>query len=113
MSFSRIAASHLTPLLARILLCAILSDTLNLKSATTAKADDFAVALLTKLGEVEDEKAVSLLQSSVVTGYTSSSPHQSAAYSSSFAQLSPLLLNNNLPPRTIPPLQPQRPVSAT
>ena len=43
---------YLPKKIARILLCAILSDTLNLKSATTAKADEFAVALLAKFGEV-------------------------------------------------------------
>jgi inorganic pyrophosphatase/exopolyphosphatase len=47
---------------ARLLLCAILSDTLNLKSGTTTNADRFAVALLTSFGEVEDvdELAMSL-----------------------------------------------------
>mmetsp|Transcript_68416 Transcript_68416/g.135184 ORF Transcript_68416/g.135184 Transcript_68416/m.135184 type:complete len:647 (-) Transcript_68416:240-2180(-) len=40
--------------IARILLCAILSDTLNLRSGTTTKTDKFCVALLAKLGEVDD-----------------------------------------------------------
>eukprot|EP00746_Dinoflagellata_sp_MGD_P002119 gnl/MRDRNA2_/MRDRNA2_104078_c0_seq1.p1 gnl/MRDRNA2_/MRDRNA2_104078_c0~~gnl/MRDRNA2_/MRDRNA2_104078_c0_seq1.p1 ORF type:complete len:569 (+),score=125.11 gnl/MRDRNA2_/MRDRNA2_104078_c0_seq1:197-1708(+) len=40
--------------IARLLLCAILSDTLNLKSGTTTSADKFAVALLAAFGEVED-----------------------------------------------------------
>eukprot|EP00927_Polykrikos_kofoidii_P071471 TRINITY_DN67732_c0_g1_i1.p1 TRINITY_DN67732_c0_g1~~TRINITY_DN67732_c0_g1_i1.p1 ORF type:complete len:540 (-),score=76.82 TRINITY_DN67732_c0_g1_i1:133-1752(-) len=44
--------------IARIILCAILSDTLNLKSSTTTKADEFAVALLTRLGEVDDIDAL-------------------------------------------------------
>ena len=34
---------------ARILMCAILSDTLNLQSVTTTDADRFAVALLAKV----------------------------------------------------------------
>lgn len=40
--------------IARILLAAILSDTLNLKSVTTTTADEMMVALLTILGEVEN-----------------------------------------------------------
>jgi len=40
--------------MARLLLCAILSDTLNLKSGTTTPADRFCVALLATFGEVED-----------------------------------------------------------
>lgn len=39
---------------ARLLLCAILSDTLNLKSGTTTPADRFSVALLSAFGEVDD-----------------------------------------------------------
>jgi len=40
--------------IARLLLCAILSDTLNLKSGTTTPADRFCVALLSSFGEVDD-----------------------------------------------------------
>jgi len=40
--------------IARLLLCAVLSDTLNLKSGTTTPADRFCVALLSSFGEVED-----------------------------------------------------------
>lgn len=40
--------------IARLLLCAILSDTLNLRSGTTTPGDRFSVALLAVLGEVED-----------------------------------------------------------
>lgn len=43
---------------ARLLMCAILSDTLNLQSVTTTDADRFAVALLAKRGEVEDPDEV-------------------------------------------------------
>jgi inorganic pyrophosphatase/exopolyphosphatase len=39
---------------ARLMLCAILSDTLNLKSGTTTPADRFGVAMLAEFGEVED-----------------------------------------------------------
>lgn len=39
---------------ARILLCAILSDTLNLQSVTTTNADRFLVTVLCILGECED-----------------------------------------------------------
>lgn len=44
--------------IARILLAAILSDTLNLKSVTTTTADEMMVTLLTILGEVEDANEV-------------------------------------------------------
>jgi len=44
--------------IARILLCAILSDTLNLKSGTTTCTDEFFVAMLAKLGEVDDIQAL-------------------------------------------------------
>eukprot|EP00931_Biecheleriopsis_adriatica_P003702 TRINITY_DN105477_c0_g1_i1.p1 TRINITY_DN105477_c0_g1~~TRINITY_DN105477_c0_g1_i1.p1 ORF type:complete len:572 (-),score=113.06 TRINITY_DN105477_c0_g1_i1:57-1700(-) len=40
--------------IARLLLCAILSDTLNLRSGTTTPADRFSVALLASFGEVDD-----------------------------------------------------------
>eukprot|EP00286_Rhodomonas_abbreviata_P021844 CAMPEP_0181305884 /NCGR_PEP_ID=MMETSP1101-20121128/9983_1 /TAXON_ID=46948 /ORGANISM="Rhodomonas abbreviata, Strain Caron Lab Isolate" /LENGTH=518 /DNA_ID=CAMNT_0023411861 /DNA_START=212 /DNA_END=1768 /DNA_ORIENTATION=+ len=46
------------PEIARLLMCAILSDTLNLHSVTTTKADEFAVTLLAKIGGVEDPGAV-------------------------------------------------------
>lgn len=48
--------------IARLLLCAILSDTLNLRSGTTTPADRFSVALLSSFAEVEDldELAMSL-----------------------------------------------------
>ena len=39
---------------ALLLLCAILSDTLNLKSGTTTPADRFSVALLSAFAEVDD-----------------------------------------------------------
>lgn len=42
------------PEIARLLLCAILSDTLNLRSGTTTAADRFSVALLASFGEVQD-----------------------------------------------------------
>merc|ERR1712100_689030 len=38
----------------RILLCAILSDTLNLQSVTTTDADRFAVSLLSKIGCIDN-----------------------------------------------------------
>jgi len=40
--------------IARILLCAIISDTLNLRSVTTTSADRMLVTLLSVLGEVDD-----------------------------------------------------------
>merc|ERR1712137_1509224 len=49
------------PEIARILLCAILSDTLNLQSVTTTNADRFSVALLARLGDVEDPDEVARL----------------------------------------------------
>lgn len=50
--------------IACLLLCAILSDTLNLKSGTTTPADRFCVALLATFGEVEniDDLAKQLFQ---------------------------------------------------
>eukprot|EP00930_Biecheleria_cincta_P040605 TRINITY_DN27815_c0_g1_i1.p1 TRINITY_DN27815_c0_g1~~TRINITY_DN27815_c0_g1_i1.p1 ORF type:complete len:569 (+),score=126.62 TRINITY_DN27815_c0_g1_i1:70-1707(+) len=42
------------PEIARLLLCAILSDTLNLRSGTTTAADRFSVALLASFGDVRD-----------------------------------------------------------
>eukprot|EP00929_Paragymnodinium_shiwhaense_P056780 TRINITY_DN28431_c0_g1_i1.p1 TRINITY_DN28431_c0_g1~~TRINITY_DN28431_c0_g1_i1.p1 ORF type:complete len:537 (+),score=107.40 TRINITY_DN28431_c0_g1_i1:71-1612(+) len=42
------------PEVARLLMCAILSDTLNLQSVTTTNADRFAVCLLAKIGCVEN-----------------------------------------------------------
>ena len=44
--------------IARLLMCAILSDTLALRSVTTTDADRFAVALLAKLGEIESPDTV-------------------------------------------------------
>ena len=38
--------------MARLLLCAILSDTLDLQSVTATNADRLAVAILSQLGEV-------------------------------------------------------------
>uniref|UniRef100_A0A7S4LJI6 inorganic diphosphatase n=1 Tax=Eutreptiella gymnastica TaxID=73025 RepID=A0A7S4LJI6_9EUGL len=49
------------PSVARVLMCAILSDTLNLQSVTTTNADRFAVALLAKVGGVEDPDEVARL----------------------------------------------------
>eukprot|EP00931_Biecheleriopsis_adriatica_P039616 TRINITY_DN22643_c0_g1_i1.p1 TRINITY_DN22643_c0_g1~~TRINITY_DN22643_c0_g1_i1.p1 ORF type:complete len:555 (+),score=117.64 TRINITY_DN22643_c0_g1_i1:51-1715(+) len=48
--------------IARLLLCAILSDTLNLRSGTTTPADRFSVALLSVFGQVDgiDELAMQL-----------------------------------------------------
>lgn len=46
---------------ARLLMCAILSDTLNLQSVTTTDADRFAVALLAKRGGVKDPDEVARL----------------------------------------------------
>lgn len=43
---------EITKPIARILLCAILSDTLNLRSVTTTKADRLMVGFLARLGEV-------------------------------------------------------------
>lgn len=45
---------HMPQNVARILLCAILSDTLNLQSITTTNADRMIVALLAVLGKVDD-----------------------------------------------------------
>merc|ERR1712061_618663 len=47
--------ARMRPEVARLLMCAILSDTLNLQSVTTTNADRFAVALLAKFGEVEEK----------------------------------------------------------
>ena len=44
--------------IARIMLCAILSDTLNLQSVTTTKADRIMVAILARLGDVGDFTAI-------------------------------------------------------
>jgi manganese-dependent inorganic pyrophosphatase len=46
--------------IARLLLCAILSDTLNLKSGTTTPADRFSVALLSAFGEVDDVSGLAM-----------------------------------------------------
>ena len=46
--------------IARLLLCAILSDTLNLKSGTTTPADRFSVAMLSAFGEVDDVSDLAL-----------------------------------------------------
>eukprot|EP00928_Gymnodinium_smaydae_P002575 TRINITY_DN10923_c0_g1_i2.p1 TRINITY_DN10923_c0_g1~~TRINITY_DN10923_c0_g1_i2.p1 ORF type:complete len:623 (+),score=145.78 TRINITY_DN10923_c0_g1_i2:81-1949(+) len=51
----------LSPGIARLLMCAILSDTLNLQSVTTTDADRFAVALLARIGGVEDPDQVARL----------------------------------------------------
>lgn len=53
--------AHMRPEIARLLMCAILSDTLNLQSVTTTDADRFAVALLAKMGEVQDPDQVARL----------------------------------------------------
>merc|ERR1711862_750331 len=53
--------AFMKPKIARILMCAILSDTLNLQSVTTTNADRFAVALLAKAGEVDDPDQVARL----------------------------------------------------
>jgi len=49
------------PEVAKLLMCAILSDTLNLQSVTTTDADRFAVALLAKHGGVDDPDEVARL----------------------------------------------------
>ena len=49
---------EIRPPIARILMCAVLSDTLNLQSVTTTHADRFAVALLAKLGGIAKPDAV-------------------------------------------------------
>ena len=51
-------ARPMTEVTARLLLCAILSDTLNLRSVTTTAADRFAVALLAKRGRLENRRAI-------------------------------------------------------
>jgi len=53
--------ARMRPEIARLLMCAILSDTLNLQSVTTTDADRFAVALLAKIGGVEDPDQVARL----------------------------------------------------
>lgn len=50
--------AFMDPGIARLLMCAILSDTLNLQSVTTTDADRFAVTLLAKIGEVDDPDQV-------------------------------------------------------
>jgi len=47
--------------IARILLCAVLSDTLNLQSVTTTKADCLMVALLANIGEVGTFEDINML----------------------------------------------------
>jgi len=47
--------------IARLLMCAILSDTLNLQSVTTTDADRFAVAFLARIGEIENPDEVARL----------------------------------------------------
>jgi len=59
---------HMRPEVARLLMCGILSDTLNLLSVTTTEADRFAVALLAKLGSVEDPDEVARLMFRAKTG---------------------------------------------
>ena len=51
-------SAKMRPEVARLLMCAILSDTLNLQSVTTTDADRFAVALLAKQGGVESPDKV-------------------------------------------------------
>jgi len=51
-------SAKMRPAVARLLMCAILSDTLNLQSVTTTDADRFAVALLAKQGGVESPDSV-------------------------------------------------------
>lgn len=49
---------YMKPSTAGLLLCGILSDTLNLRSPTTTKADRIVVALLTQLAGVDDATAL-------------------------------------------------------
>ncbi|XRB16354.1 DHHA2 domain-containing protein [Pseudoscourfieldia marina] len=51
-------SSPISKSIARLLMCAILSDTLALRSVTTTDADRFAVAMLAKLGEIESPDTV-------------------------------------------------------
>jgi inorganic pyrophosphatase/exopolyphosphatase len=62
---------------ARLLMCAILSDTLNLQGPTTTDADRFAVALLAKWGGVEDPNEVARhMFRAKTTWITSLGPYQ-------------------------------------
>jgi len=55
--------------IARLLLCAILSDTLNLRSGTTTPADRFSVAMLAAIGEVDDVNSLAMQLFSAKTSW--------------------------------------------
>jgi len=63
-------AIHMPKQIARILLCAILSDTLDLQSVTTTQADKLMVGVLAMLGEVKSAQAIHDLASKMFTAKT-------------------------------------------
>lgn len=97
---SVITGRSLSPPVARLLLCGVLSDTLNLQSPTTCDADRLAVPFLAQQGGVTDPDAVAAEMFSAKTRWTVSlGPYEMCRGVSSLI----------VPPPPSPPYQPPSP----